>query len=94
MDTENYDLAQALTAVPSDRRPPQSPILWHVRSASNLQSREWGQNEEFTYPVEGSGELGAAGGEMKTMEVMKGVSAQPEGMLARGWNSAMNFVEA
>ena len=31
---------------------------------------------------------------MKTMEVVKGVSAQPEGMLARGWNSAMNFVEA
>jgi hypothetical protein len=27
LDTENYDLAQALTAVPSDRRPPQSPIL-------------------------------------------------------------------
>jgi hypothetical protein len=31
---------------------------------------------------------------MKTMGVVKGVSSQPEGMLARGWSSAMNFVDA
>jgi len=55
-----------------------------------------GAERRVTYPVdvEGSGGLGSAGGEMKTMGVVKGASAHPEGMLARGWNSAMNFVDA
>jgi hypothetical protein len=44
-DTDDDDLAQTLTAIPSYGQLPQTSILRHVHSVLNLQGCEWGTSQ-------------------------------------------------
>jgi hypothetical protein len=89
-DIEDFQLAK--TAVTS-QSPPRTSILRHARSASNLQSTRLVHAEAISPAITEDPDVLIAAQEERKTGIVKGVSAQAERLLAKGWDSALGFVD-